>query len=163
MAAFLVFSATAFSQKKPNDFPEQTTASGLDEIYSQYNNSAVRIKFSTARKYFAPDVKLVASSTVPSTTGNAERNAVITDPNGDIWFIDWNGDAIRIQQGGITEYDFEANYTGVNITIPGLSLLSRYYVYRSGILLRPGNDYTVSGNTLSFTIPFIGEHFRLMR
>lgn len=165
VVAFLLgFCAATYSQKKPNDFPEKTTAVGLDEIYSQYNDTAVRIKFSTARKYFAPDAQMIASSTIPSTTGNTERNVILTDPNGDIWFIDWNGDAIRLDQpSGLVEYDFQASFTGTSVTIPGLSLLPNYHVYRTGVLLRKTNDYTQSGNTLSFTVPFVGEHLRVMR
>lgn len=44
-----------------------------------------------------PAVNPVAVTSVPLTTGNAtNRNELVVDPNGDGWFVDYAGDAVKI-------------------------------------------------------------------
>lgn len=44
------------------------------------------------------DVNLVAINYVPTSSGNANnRNQIVTDPNGEIWSIDNDGDAVKLE------------------------------------------------------------------
>ena len=84
------------AQIKPNDFPEKTTPEDTDEIYSQYNDNHVRIKFATAKSYFSPDVELTPILYIPTLTNNTQnKGEFVTDPNDDIWYIDNSGRAIK--------------------------------------------------------------------
>jgi hypothetical protein len=45
----------------------------------------------------AADVVLAPISYVPTSTGNASnKNNFVIDPNGEVWFIDTNGDAVKV-------------------------------------------------------------------
>ena len=45
----------------------------------------------------APDVVLTPVSYVPTSSGNANnKNNFVIDPNGEVWFIDTNGDAVKL-------------------------------------------------------------------
>ena len=70
----------------------------------------------------ATDVNLIPISTVPTPTGNTTNlNSIVIDPNGNVWFIDSNGDAIEIGGNNVSIKDTLANGNLIGtITIEGV-------------------------------------------
>lgn len=93
----LLFSLTAFGQVKPKDFPEKTTATGSDHIYSQGDGSDKKILFSTAKKYFTPAINTTPIAYVPTPTGNGSNLMEFVKTAGDsIYYIDAGGKAFLL-------------------------------------------------------------------
>lgn len=91
--------------QRPSTFPEKTTASPLDAIYTQEDGTNKKLLLSTARRYFG--ARITTSATAPAPTGNAEglRNRLIlVTPDSVTYFVDWNGDAVLLG-GGAAEVE----------------------------------------------------------
>lgn len=105
----MMFCLVGFSQVRPDQFPVKTIPVASDEIYSQAGGtSPVRITFADALKYFGFDVVTATTGYTPSSTGNTQNlNDIITASDGNIYAIDWNGDAKRLNpsSGGISDGD----------------------------------------------------------
>ena len=121
---FLFAGLVAIGQVRPKDFPEKTSATGSDHIYSQGDGSDKKILFSTAKRYFTPDVRPAAVGYVPNETGNTSNlMEFVKDTNGDIWFIDAGGDAFMLfdaSGGGGGTDDQSALEVPVLPSIPGI-------------------------------------------
>jgi hypothetical protein len=101
---YLIFTITllfvcelALAQRKPRDFPEKTTAADNDAIYTQEHGADGKIKFATAKRYFAPNYVTTPIGYVPTPTGNASnRTEMVKDSLGNVWYIDGAGDAVQL-------------------------------------------------------------------
>lgn len=51
-------------------------------------------------KFCASKIKLTPIAYFPAATGNAnDRNGFVIDPNGDMWYIDISGNALKFERG----------------------------------------------------------------
>jgi hypothetical protein len=83
---------------RPDEFPQKSTPSATDAIYSQEDGGdPVKILFSDARKYFS--IQIVSNPQDPSASNNPEnlRNKLVqVSSTNEIWFVDFNGVAVKL-------------------------------------------------------------------
>ncbi|RMF45492.1 MAG: hypothetical protein D6751_07340, partial [Deltaproteobacteria bacterium] len=95
---FLLFGLTAAAQVRPDLAPTKVP-DGNDAIYTQEDGALKKVKFSEARKYFAPDVQLVEINYTPAATGNTQNlnEFVKVSGTGEVYYIDPEGRAMLIE------------------------------------------------------------------
>ena len=98
----MCLAAALTAQRKPVNFPEKTTAGDNDAIYSQEDGADKKIKFSTARKYFLPNINTIATAAPDSTGNTLYLGQFIQTPGDSIYYIDGTGRAILVFDSGIT-------------------------------------------------------------
>jgi hypothetical protein len=102
---------TAQTVVDPKDFPVEANPSQSNfEFYTRKTGQNKKATFDGVRKGMLPCIKTV--SYIPASSGNtSDKGCVVTDTNGDIWYIDGAGDAVLV--GGVS-------YTaGTGISIVG--------------------------------------------
>lgn len=147
---FLV-SSTAAGQVRPDQFPEELNPNDTNfEVYSQKDGNVRRARLKNLKKYFTPDIELMPILSIPSETGNADnRMQYVIDPNDDVWFIDADGDAVKLRgEGKIYSRQTVALFSGSQFTIPADAVDLRIYI--GGLLQEPDADYTRSGSIINF-------------
>lgn len=152
---FAVACSVAFGQTKPRNFPEKTTASDNDAIYTQESGGDKKILFATAKKYFAPNANTIPIAYVPTPTGNAlNRTEFVKDSLDRIWFIDGAGDGFLLEAGAPTTQTFTNLTTGNTVTLAGSAPtdVAQIEVYRNGIKQRlgAGLEASISWPTVTF-------------
>jgi hypothetical protein len=102
---------TAQTVVDPKDFPVEANPSQSNfEFYTRKTGQNKKATFDGVRKGMLPCIKTV--SYIPASSGNtSDKGCVVTDTNGDIWYIDGLGNAVLV--GGVS-------YTaGTGISIVG--------------------------------------------
>lgn len=83
---------------------------------------------------------------VPAASSNpSNNNEVVTDPNGDIWIIDSDGDAVKIS-AVITGAETQVN-AGTGITVTGSGTSASPYVINTTITQADGSETAVSAGS----------------
>lgn len=96
---FVFHSASAQTIVKPEDFPEETSIDGNNFTPTRVGGNNRKILFSTQKVYFTPDIVTTPVGYTPTATGNTlNLMQFVTDPAGDVWYIDAAGAAIKIPQ-----------------------------------------------------------------
>ena len=147
--ALFLSSAIAQGQVRPDQFPTKTNPDGNDEIYSQQGGTTpVKIKFADAKKYFAAHIRLSQISYTPSPTGNTtDKTLFVKDPDGDIYYIDGDGNGILIEEQitGVQTLELTDTY---KIGISGGNIIELsvgdYYVTEIHNVAASSNSITVA-------------------
>jgi hypothetical protein len=139
---------SASAQLKPWEFPKVTEVNDLNfELYSQKGQKARRADLIDVKRYMTPD-NAGTINNVPSTTGNTlNLMSFVKDPNGEVWYIDAQGEAVSLGCGSggggssAWEYRTVTTTTGspfvvVSGTIP--TNLAHIEVQRNGIVYKTG-------------------------
>jgi len=110
--------ACAFGQVKPNEFVEELNPSNSNfEVYSQKSGVNRRASLANLKRYFVPAIGGTIGY-VPTPTSNPNnRMQVVTDPNGDTWYIDAEGTAKKLTDNwGTQKVVHDATLTGGGTT-----------------------------------------------
>lgn len=107
------------AQVRPDQFPEETAPNDANfEHYTQKNGVNKKAKPSAFLPMYGAKVETTPIIYVPTPTGNSQnKNSFVTDPNGDVWFIDYAGNAFQFEA---TASDFTGTTTNPAITIAGV-------------------------------------------
>lgn len=81
----------------------------------------------------------------PASSNPSNNNEVVTDPNGDIWIIDSDGDAVKIS-AVITGAETQVN-SGTGITVTGSGTSASPYVINTTITQADGSETAVSAGS----------------
>lgn len=109
-----LLAALAMAQVRPNDFVEELNPTNANfEVYSQKGGVNRRASLLNLKRYFAPAIGGDIAY-VPTPFGNAtNRMQVVTDPNGDTWYIDSEGAAKKLTDNwGTQKVVRDATLTG---------------------------------------------------
>lgn len=115
------------------------------------------------------EVDLNPLAFTPASTGNTSNySEFVTAPNGDVYYIDWQGRAILLNSSASADLwseEYFSNITGNTITatgpLPNTNTARRIVVYRTGVKLREGVDYAVSANTITLVVGGLSEAFTI--
>jgi len=92
----ILFCVNIFGQTRPDQQPEITSPTGSDAIYSQERppNNINKIRFDTAKNYFAPEIQMIAKGYTPSAGSipSSDRNSFIKGSDGQYYYIDKDRD-----------------------------------------------------------------------
>lgn len=104
----------------------------------------------------------------PASTGNSSNySEFVTAPDGNIYYIDWQGRGILLTGAAADLWNEEyfPSVTGNTITaagtLPNTNTTKRIVVYRTGVKLREGVDYTIAANTVSLVVGGLSESFTI--
>lgn len=104
---------------------------------------------------------------VPAASGNSTHlSEFVTGSDGNTYFIDWQGRAILISSAADNwSEEYYPTITGNTITaagpLPTTNTAKRIVLYRSGVKMREGVDYTVSGNNIALVVGGLAESFTI--
>jgi len=152
---------------KPHEFEEELIPTDSNfEVYSQKGGINLRARLLNLKKYFSAIVGgLVAY--IPTPSGNASnRMEFITDPDGQVWYIDATGAAVKLGGGsGMQEYEDLGLITGTTIN-PAITLPTdhkewRINLYRSGVRMTYGKDFS-SMTDIELVVEADNEPFTLI-
>lgn len=92
----LIVSAGALAQVKPNNFVEELNPTNDNfEVYSQKGGVNRRASLLNLKRYFVQTFTNVAY--IPTPSGNSSnRMQFVVDPQGDVWYIDASGNALKL-------------------------------------------------------------------
>lgn len=110
----LLVAAGAYAQVRPNDFVEELNPNNANfEVYSQKGGVNRRASLFNLKRYFVPSIAGIIAY-VPTPFGNANnRMQIVTDPNGDTWYIDAEGTARKLTDNwGTQKVVRDATLTG---------------------------------------------------
>lgn len=110
----LLVAAGAYAQVRPNDFVEELNPNNANfEVYSQKGGVNRRASLFNLKRYFVPSIA-GSIAYVPTPFGNANnRMQIVTDPNGDTWYIDAEGTARKLTDNwGTQKVVRDATLTG---------------------------------------------------
>jgi hypothetical protein len=136
------------------------------EFYDQSTGVIRKVKLGTLAKYFEPKVNPTPLGYLPTTTGNTQNlGSISKDPNGNLWYIANNGDAILlVSNSSLLPNEQNTlplnNIASIPITIPIPNNLNRFKAEREGLGMVLGRDYIISGSNLILIQPAINERFR---
>ncbi len=104
--------AMAFGQVRPDHFVEETDPDdGNFEVYSQKNGQPRKASLANLRNYFVPNVEIVPILYIPTATGNvSDLGSFVEDPMGDTWYIDGDGNAVKVGNIGTDDQVIEEFY-----------------------------------------------------
>lgn len=145
-------STLGYGQVRPDQFPEETNPTDENfEVYSQKNGQVRRAKLGSLKKYFTPDIQLTPVTYVPTATGNTQHKMTyVTDPNGDVWFIDGSGKAVKLRgDGKIYTRQTVPIFSATQFTIPADA--KELQVYIGGLLQELDADYSRAGSLINFS------------
>lgn len=114
--------------QRPDYFPVEANPNNANfETYSQKNGVTRRATMDGLSNYISPRVEAVAIAYTPTTNGNpyADWRKFVVDPNGDLYFIDADGDGMLITPASA--------YNGGTVTSVALSLPSIFNVTGSPV------------------------------
>jgi hypothetical protein len=140
---------------RPDQFSEETAPSDANfEVYSQKGGVTRKARLSAV----GPGIDAVQY--IPQATGNtANRNQVVTDPDGAVWFIAGNGAAVKLSGSGDVWVREAMWHTGVTVTsvnqIPANTALDMM-VFRSGVKVSEGAGYSVV-NPYAFSLAYAAD------
>lgn len=153
---------------KPNEFQEETAPGPSNfEFYSQRGGNSRRAAWNTMRRALAAIVGGFINY-VPTSSGNLNnRVEFVTDPNGSVWYIDGSGNAIKLNQSNNAQlYEDLGNITGDIIeptaTLPSSGAEWRINLYRSGVRMTYGKDYSVTTGQIVLNLEALDEPFILI-
>jgi hypothetical protein len=106
---------------------------------------------------------------IPASTGNTTHySEFVTAPDGNLYYIDWQGRGTLISStasGDTWNEEYFGSVTGNNITaagtLPTSNTTKRVVLYRSGVKMREGVDYSLSGNTITLVVGGLAESFTI--
>lgn len=115
------------------------------------------------------EIEPTAIAFVPTATGNTSHySEFVTGSDGNLYYIDWQGRGALISStatGDVWNEEYFSSITGNTInaagTLPTTNTIKRIVLYRTGVKMREGVDYTVSGNTLSLVVGGLAESFTI--
>jgi hypothetical protein len=145
--------ASGSAGARPDYFQEEANPTDANfEVYSQHSGVNRKAKLSKVGP------RIAAVSFVPAVSGNTQSlNTVVTDPNGDVWFISGTGGAVKLNSGGTAQvvnwHVAEQWVTGSTVTwaftLPNSAsdLKEKVMLFRNGTKMRYFSDWTrtVSG------------------
>lgn len=144
--------SSGYAQVRPDQFPEETNPTDQNfEVYSQKNGQVRKASLGNLKKFFAPGVETTPVTYVPQTTGNtSNRMSYVTDPSGDVWYIDAVGHAVKLRgEGKVYARQTVPVFSGTQFTIPADAQDVR--VYLGGLLQEENADYTRNGSFINFS------------
>ena len=105
----------------------------------------------------------------PSPTGNTSNySEFVTGPDGNLYYIDWQGRGVMVSStaaGDTWNEEYFSSLTGNLITttgtLPTTQTAKRIVVYRTGVKMREGVDYTLSGNNITLVVGGLSESFTI--
>jgi hypothetical protein len=146
VVSYLVVWASIVGAQRPDNFPVEANPNNSNfEVYSQKNGVVRRASMDAISKYISPRVEAVAIAYTPTTNGNpyADWRKFVVDPNGDVYFIDADGDGMLITPASAAS---GGTVTSVGLALPGIFTVSGSPVTSSGTLT--GALATQSANTI---------------
>ena len=93
---------TSRASEKPNNFPFESNPNQLNfEFYSQFNDVKKRTDFNSLRKNISPKIQTSVVAYTPTPTNNPSNDWMkfVKTSNGDLYYIDGNGDSVFFAQG----------------------------------------------------------------
>lgn len=116
-----------------------------------------------------PEIEPSAIGFTPATTGNTSNySEFVTAPDGNLYYIDWQGRGLLLTIAAAADQWNEEYFSSVNTntitttgTLPTTNTIKRIVVYRTGVKMREGVDYTVSGNNISLVVGGLAESFTI--
>ena len=164
----LLFSVVVFAQ------PGQRIAlSNLEQAKTVEGSKAGQIPLSNTagnlRYAQFTEIDHTPISFIPTATGNASHlSEFVTATDGNLYYIDWQGNGTLISStasGDVWNEEYFGSVTGNNITaagtLPTSNTIKRVVLYRTGVKMREGVDYTISGNTISLVVGGLAESFTI--
>lgn len=158
----------ASSGARPDYFGEETDPTDDNfEVYSQKGGVNKRARLSKVGP------RIAAVNFVPSANGNtAHLNTVVTDPNGDVYFISGTGSAVKLNSGGTAQaaewavYEQWASGSTVawSFTLPSTTadLKEKVMLFKGGLKLRYGSDWTRNlAGAVALVVPADNEVFEI--
>lgn len=149
---------------RPDNFSEEINPGDDNfEVYSQYGGVNKKTKLSKTGP------RIVSVNYIPQSTGNTQHlNAVLTDPNGDVWFVSGAGVGVKLNGGGtaqVVEWHVEEVWvSGVNVAFTfnlppsATDLKEKVMVFRSGVKMRYASDWTrAASGQMTLAIPAQNE------
>ena len=116
-----------------------------------------------------PEVDLTPIGFTPTATGNTSNySEFVTAPDGNLYYIDWQGRGLLLTIAAAADQWNEEYFGSVSTntitttgTLPTTNTTKRIVVYRTGVKMREGVDYTVSGNNISLVVGGLAESFTI--
>lgn len=143
---FIFASAVSVGAQRPDFFPVEANPNNANfEFYSQKNALTRRATMDGVANYISPRVEAVAIAYTPTTNGNpyADWRKFVVDPNGDLYFIDADGDGMLITPASASA---GGTVTSVGLALPAIFTVSGSPVTVSGTLT--GTLANQSANTI---------------
>ena len=104
-------------------------------------------------RYYAPNILTVGGDTLYVMRGVPARGQVPT----------WDGTTFAPTNPTGTDIYFNATFTGSTLVVSGSSNYAGINLYRSGVLMREGKDYTRSGDAFNFVNSYQSEALWITR
>lgn len=166
IAFFSLLQTVTFAQRKPTDFVEETSPNNTNfEVYSQKNGLNRRSSLYNIKKYTTINYNRTPVTYTPQPTGNTlNLMEVVIDPNGDLYFIDADGEGVALGSSGVGGEDITNELDSMVVTI-GNGATSIYNLpFTDGDILSVKGDDSViavsgtgTGNTRDIEISFKGQ------
>ena len=167
---FLFFAQIVVAQTRPDQAPLVINPDiNTWEFYDQHAGHPIQRTTGTAllKNGFGATVQATPIAYTPSTTANPvnDRNKIVKTTSGEVFFIDANGNAQSL--GSSTESGTsESFYNRVGATIasgyPFPATTKKYKILRGGVSLTLANDFTISGNIVTFIVPLEDETVQII-
>lgn len=149
---------------------QRTALTNLEQAKTVEGTKAGQIPLSntSGNLVFAQYVEIdpVQLAYIPAATGNTTHlSEFVTGSDGNVYFVDWQGRAALVSSTAAADWteEYFPSITGNTITaagtLPNVNTAKRIVLYRSGVKLREGVDYSVSGNTFSLVVGGLAESF----
>lgn len=154
LSVLMVLPGLVQGQTRPDQFPVETSPTNSNfEFYTQKNGSARRATMDAVANYIAPRIEAVAIGYTPAASGNpySDWRKFVTDPNGDVYYIDADGSGMLITPADAAS---GGTVTSVGLSLPGIFSVSGTPVTTSGTLT--GTLATQTANTI-FAGPTTGS------
>lgn len=152
---------------------KRTALSTLEQAKTVESSKAGQIPLSNTngdlRYAQYTEVDLTPLAFVPPSTGNTTNySEFVTASDGNVYYIDWQGRAILLTAPAAADLwaeEYFASVTGNTITasgtLPNSNTQKRIVVYRTGVKLKEGVDYTIAANTISLVVGGLSESFTI--
>lgn len=148
---FMLLTLDLFSQVRPDYFPEELNPTNENfEVYSQKNGNVRRASLENLKKYFTSEVTLTPVNYIPANSGNTQNlMSYVTDPNGDVWYIDGGGHAVKLRGDSKVSATLTINeFNSTQVVIPADATEVKVYV--GGLLQTEAQDYNRNGSFINF-------------
>jgi hypothetical protein len=134
LSVLFLIPGLALGQTRPDQFPVETSPTNSNfEFYTQKNSSARRATMDAVANYIAPRIDAGAIGYTPASSGNpyADWRKFVTDPNGDVYYIDADGSGMLITPA---EAASGGTVTSVGLSLPAIFNVSGSPVTTAGTL-----------------------------
>lgn len=169
-----IYLILAFSSAVAIAQPAKRTAlSTLEQAKTVESSKAGQVPLSNTngdlRYAQFPEIDLTPIGFTPAATGNTSNySEFVTAPDGNLYYIDWQGRGLLLTATAAAEQWNEEYFSSVSTntitttgTLPTTNTTKRIVVYRTGVKLREGVDYTLSGNNISLVVGGLAESFTI--